>query len=518
MTLYLAGLGALFALTACDGLAGEPQVVSTLPPVIARPTIAAQVAVLSGPAVPLYLQNCAPCHGDAGRGDGPVMRTGQIPSIPDLTDPSTMSVHTLEEIYQVITEGRVDKLMPNWNNALSDEQRRDLAQLMLDMRQGQAVAQAQPTATEAAQATEEATVLPAILGVVQGTIRNGTGGAGLDDPDMRAVLHIIDAFFQEVGRVEATVTGDSFEFQDVELRADRGYAVSVTYKGVEFNSALQGGDTALPVLALPVTVYETTSDPSVLKINSLTLYASSTGDGSGDLFLVQLIQMNNTSDRAYVGGVPFTIPQGATWMSESGDPTRYHQEGQTIIDNYAVIPNEVNTIRLHYLFSANAGQSPSIQLPMDYDLNSEVRLLLPLRSYRVESQQLAAQGAQHFQSGVYDSFQGVKMQRGDTLSFGLVALPPSSGPSIAASTDSGLNSQQVVAVVMAVIGAGLLLAAGVLFWRERRLDRSYEGIARRIAALDVAYKAGKLEERQYYDQRDRLKAQLLRMAQPQSGD
>ena len=288
---------------------------------------------------------------------------------------------------------------------------------------------------------------------------------------------------------------------------------------MEFNSALQGGDTVSPVLVLPVTVYETTTDPSVLRMDSLTMYASHTGDGSSDLFLVQLIQMANASDRAYVGGVSFTIPQGASWVSESSDPMRYRQEGQTIIDSYAVIPNEVNPVRLHYLFAANAGQVPTIQLPIDYDLNSEVKLLLPLRSYRVESQQLAAQGAQHFQSGVYDSFQGVKMQRGETLSFGLVALPPSTAQASAATDGgSGLNGQQVVAVVMAVIGVALLLAAGVLLWRERRTDKSYEGIVRRIAALDVAYKDGKLDERQYYDQRDRLKAQLLRVAQSQSGD
>jgi len=519
--LCLAALGALFALSACDGLAGEPLVVATLPPVVQRSTPAAQPAALTGPAAPLWAQNCAPCHGASGLGDGPVMETGQIASIPNFADPATMSVHTLEEIYEVITVGRVEKLMPNWNNSLSEQERRDLAQLVLDMRQGQAVAQA--TDQDSAEATEEATAFPAVLGIVQGTISNGTGGAALDDPDMRAVLHIIDPFFKEVASLEAPVIGDSFEFRDVELRADRGYAVSVVYKGVEFNSALQGGDAALPLLALPVTVYETTSDPSVLKAESLTVYASGTDDGSGSLFLVQLIQMNNTSDRAYVGGVPFTIPQGATWMSESSDPERYRQEGQTLIDSYAVIPNETNPVRLHYLVSASEGQLPQVQIPIDYELGSEVKLLLPLDSYRVESQQLAAQGAQHFQSGVYDSLMGVQMQRGETLSFNLVALPPgsstsSSAPTTSSSAASGLNGQQVVAVVMAVAGAGLLLAAGVLFWRERRLDSSYEGIARRIAALDVAYKEGKLEERQYYDQRDRLKAQLLRIAQPQSGD
>ena len=78
---------------------------STAPPATKAPTAAAEVT----PAVlekgrGIYKANCAPCHGESGRGDGP--GAGVIKPPPrDHTDRAYMSTLTDEELAKVIQMG-----------------------------------------------------------------------------------------------------------------------------------------------------------------------------------------------------------------------------------------------------------------------------------------------------------------------------------------------------------------------------------------------------------------------------
>lgn len=64
------------------------------------------------------------CHGAQGKGDGPL--ANQAPNkIADFTDPTFADTRSPQAIFDVITKGRMDALMPPWNNALSDAERWD---------------------------------------------------------------------------------------------------------------------------------------------------------------------------------------------------------------------------------------------------------------------------------------------------------------------------------------------------------------------------------------------------------
>lgn len=111
-------------LTACSGLGGEPPIVATLPPprseVIGLP--AEPPNLLQGAQV--YAENCTRCHGEAGRGDGQLVLSGQLPDPPrDFTDPATAQGQSLVDWYAIITNGRLEKLMPPWGNSLSEQAR-----------------------------------------------------------------------------------------------------------------------------------------------------------------------------------------------------------------------------------------------------------------------------------------------------------------------------------------------------------------------------------------------------------
>src|SRR5690242_4509938 len=74
-------LAASLLLAGCGGLAGEPRIVSTLPPSTAAPTEAPYPSsppdIAAGAQI--FAENCTRCHGVGGAGDGELVKSGQVP-------------------------------------------------------------------------------------------------------------------------------------------------------------------------------------------------------------------------------------------------------------------------------------------------------------------------------------------------------------------------------------------------------------------------------------------------------
>ncbi|MEP7358942.1 MAG: cytochrome c, partial [Anaerolineales bacterium] len=70
----------------------------------------------------IYQQNCLPCHGPAGKGDGPVGLTLN-PRPADLSAHAVPGVHTDGQLFDWISNGFPGSVMPAFKNALSEEQR-----------------------------------------------------------------------------------------------------------------------------------------------------------------------------------------------------------------------------------------------------------------------------------------------------------------------------------------------------------------------------------------------------------
>jgi mono/diheme cytochrome c family protein len=71
----------------------------------------------------IYMDKCAECHGERGKGDGPkaMMHT---PAPADLTDAGQMNTVTDGEIFYQISEGR--RPMPSFKKRLTEDQRWEL--------------------------------------------------------------------------------------------------------------------------------------------------------------------------------------------------------------------------------------------------------------------------------------------------------------------------------------------------------------------------------------------------------
>ena len=89
------------------------------------PYDAAQVTVPTTPPLalvgqPIYQENCAPCHGEQGMGDGPT--AANLPSPPTaFADPTAVQALSPAQLFHTTKFGRLEKLMPPWQNELSDD-------------------------------------------------------------------------------------------------------------------------------------------------------------------------------------------------------------------------------------------------------------------------------------------------------------------------------------------------------------------------------------------------------------
>ena len=92
------------------GRSGIDEPLPSQPPSLAR-----------GAAV--YREQCAQCHGESGRGDGPKAKQLKGPPPADLADPKVMEGASLLEIYRRIAIGVPGTAMPEFANDLSEEDR-----------------------------------------------------------------------------------------------------------------------------------------------------------------------------------------------------------------------------------------------------------------------------------------------------------------------------------------------------------------------------------------------------------
>ncbi len=89
----------------------------------ANPITPDQKSVAAGRA--LYEAHCVPCHGESGKGDGPLGLT-LIPRPADLTIHAVPGVHTDEQLFEWISDGFPGSAMPAWRSSLSDTDRWNL--------------------------------------------------------------------------------------------------------------------------------------------------------------------------------------------------------------------------------------------------------------------------------------------------------------------------------------------------------------------------------------------------------
>ncbi len=124
------------ALTACNFSLSEDI---TPPPNYVSPTPMPTLGALYPSAAPdpqngalIYAQNCAACHGDKGLGDGP--QSMQLPvTVPGIGLADVAQSASPAQWYKVVSEGNLDRFMPPFIGALSDQERWDVVAYVMTL-------------------------------------------------------------------------------------------------------------------------------------------------------------------------------------------------------------------------------------------------------------------------------------------------------------------------------------------------------------------------------------------------
>ena len=555
-------------LASCSGLGGEPAIIATLPPRVTSESAQSaagdwQPSLENGERI--FAERCVECHGLSGDGRGELVIAGSVEQPLDITDRAQVMAKSPLEWFDIITQGNIAKLMPPWEDALSEAERWDTALYSYTLAYDDALLAtgeriwrescgecALPTvippvfsdveyaarlnrdlfdsaltAAEAAAATAYArwTLLSAVaqtkarlpLGEITGRVLQGTAGGRLPADTVVQLRYGNSDVGFSVAETIAEADG-GFLFEGIPLSADLDYAVGAEYAGRLFSQRVF----PLEEAEQTITIYDATNDPLAVSVARVSLSlepATLEGLGAG-LYISQILTYRNDSDRIYLSGRGFEdgreatlliqFPQGARLLS--GDANgRYvvieDVQGlpDSAIDTLPVLPGEVHDLLLEFWLPYQDGAR--YEQKFNNRIDAEVTITAA-EELRLESEWLG-QGAAN-ESGAYQSYSAaLRLDRDPRIGFEI------SGQPFATSSDERfvVTSEALPVVLLGAFAlAGALL--GGLGLMKRRQDRSGSEIDRlvaELARLEADHDQGQINHDLYHHRRRELKAKLAQL-------
>ena len=248
----------------------------------------------------VYLENCLACHGEEGQGDGPDAQ-GLATDAGDTGSLAYWSAISNQAVFDTLATGQIEA-----HETVADLSDDDLWMVVDYMR------------TFSYEYTDAlAEFRPLKTAIISGAVVNGSTGEPLDS-EQTALLR---AFTQDLNvTLEMTTTlddGGNYTFDLTDVPQDWFFRVGVTYDDVEFGSDFGQLSFDVTELDMPVTVYESTNDPSGLNIEQLHLILSF---GPDTIQVSELYQVNNNEDTVFtgesgnadLGTFEMSVPDGAT--------------------------------------------------------------------------------------------------------------------------------------------------------------------------------------------------------------
>jgi len=548
------------ALGACSGLGGEPKIVATVPPpadVIASAEW--QPDISKGARI--FAERCSDCHGVNGDGLGELVKAGSVEQPLDMTDRRLVAPKTPLDWYEVITKGRIEKLMPPWENALSEKERWDVTlysytlaydeellaageSLWRERCGGCALPAAIPpvfsdqeygaalnreyfagalnaeeigaaTAFARAQSLETAGDSEP-LGAIRGQVQHGTAG-GIVPKGTRIQLRYGSP---AAGFIVAETSVDAdlnFSLPDIPLRADYSYVLGAVYNGRLFSRRLPQFTLSEGAPEQTLTIYDETTDPLVVSVARIDLYieAAAWEDWGAGLYISQIVGFRNASDRIYTSGRAFDdgreavlllpFPRGARLLSDDQGGRYVLIENldnlpNSVIDTLPVAPDAEHQLKLEYFLPYQ--RELDFQQEFSNLLDAEVTVTLS-DNLRIDSDTWLMEDESAAAAGLRVYAGHLQLEEEPQLSFRI--------SDDTSSTSAVISSE---AVPLLVAGAAVLIGAMLLGlgWQRRR-SSEVDSLVAELARLDADHDQGRLNHDLYHQRRRELKAQLAeRMA------
>lgn len=380
-----------------------------------------------------------------------------------------------------------------------------------------------PVATEQVSPPEATEQVFRVIGRVTGRVINGTAGTPPLEP-LPVTLSSVQRDFapESVLNVQgSTDDAGDFAFDAVEIAADRVYFVVVRYRERNFSSQPVNG-TPSGTLDIPVTVYELTEDPAVIRLTETLLRVSPIPDG---LSVLQSFTFENTSDRLFTSSasagpgrfasVAVNLPVGAL-VTGFDNEARYVDltnpdltalNEPIVVDTLPVTPGSQHRIVLSYLLPYNQGAV--VEFPVNYVVEGSVRVEIDNAAFRLNSDQITHSGTETIENTTYEVYTGtLALPPRQAIRFEISGQLGTSGDRSLVTSD---NLLPIFLAMVALVG-GLIVLLVVLQRRGSVVtvtkDQLITGLVRQISELDAQHERGEINHDLYQQRRATLKAQL----------
>jgi len=357
-------------------------------------------------------------------------------------------------------------------------------------------------------------------GVISGRVQNGTVGGGPVGSLTVTLRHFAGMQLAEERQTQTGPDG-SFRFDGLPTSPQDAYLVVVRYAGVDYVSGMVQLHQQ-PEQTVDLTVYETTTDPSTVRIASRSLVIAGASPELRAVDIMDILIVENSGDRTYLGdrsGVVLSIPlpRGAQEIR----PQPGFDYGQPRLEDGVLLttgplPPGSQTVVLSYTVPYEGTRATlSIGTAMP---TSTLRALVRDGTYRLSSRSLIDTGTVEVSGVTYRVLVVDAPVVGDMHVVQVSGLPRTgllfdlpTGPIIA----------------LAVGLAGLVAAAvlTVIVLRRRRvgtetgraaIDERLQ-LAAELNRLDEARAAGELDETAYQEQRSAVLTRLRQLVAREQG-
>ena len=523
MFLARRGIGSLVLLLGLAFYVYQALPVTASPPRQGPPE---RPSVIRGAA--LWTENCAPCHGVSGLGDGPTAEALEHPPA-NFADPVLARERTPADMFDVVANGRIERLMPPWKNTLSEQEMWDVvayaqnltwspegleagaavyaeacAECHGEIGQAAEIDLTNPgtlanlnqqtlfDALQAAQDDHESLVdmsetdlwqsldfvrtlsveMPVLDGEVHGTVRNGTTGDAM--PDVPLTLYAVSAT-GETMQSYRTTSDDAGRFTFTNLNTE--HTISYGLEGVYLDVAYFSPQPIVfipdePAMEQELIVFETTADPFVVSQQRLHRIIAF---GPDDVSLVDVHVFTAEGDRAFVGqpgadGLPETVqialPSNATNIGFQDDAAR--RVGDRYISWVPLPPGQETVVSVRYSVPL-AGDELRLETPLLYNV-PVVNVLAADQGQTISSPDLESQGTQNFQGNSYQIFNGTNLSPGQPFVMELTALdqlvfaPEPGGTGNPGRVAPGEGGPDQSVLLWSILGLGAVVIAFSLFY------------------------------------------------------
>jgi hypothetical protein len=349
-------------------------------------------------------------------------------------------------------------------------------------------------------------------GVISGRVQNGTAGGGPVGSLTVTLRHFAGMQLAEERQTQTGPDG-SFRFDGLPTSPQDAYLVVVRYAGVDYVSGMVQLHQQ-PEQTVDLTVYETTTDPSTVRIASRSLVLAGASPELRAVDIMDILIVENSGDRTYLGdrsGVVLRIPlpRGAQEIS----PQPGFDYGQPRLEDGVLLttgplPPGSQTVVLSYTVPYEGTRATlSIGTAMP---TGTLRVLVRDGTYRLSSRSLIDTGTVEVSGVTYRVLAVDSPVVGDMHVVQVSGLPRT-GP--------------IIALVVGLAGLVAAAVLTVIVLRRRRVgtETSRAAIDERLQLaaelnrLDEARAAGELDETAYQEQRSAVLARLRQLVAREQG-